>query len=414
MNDQQGTRPPYRPSEQPAKRPPERQPGTAAGGGGKSTERIAAWIICLLGGVIAVWFLFRFALGILWPFVLAYLLSLCIRPLVRLAVGKSRLPRGVVAGVLVVLLIGGFFCLLTWGVQRAIAELEGLITHLSSGESGIGVTLAEVQDWLRSVSEHLPFLERFSHLHGFEAFCARLDAWVSEAADGILSQLGQWASGAVVDVVAGIPSAVLSLTVFFLSCFYFSADDGRIGRAVGSVVRRGAMRLFPSVSGASMARWRARVRHMAGQYLRAYIFLAIITFAETFLGLSLIGMPYAFLIAWVVALVDILPLFGAGAVLLPWAVVQVITGEVAQGVELLVLWAVMSVIRQVIEPRLISAGLGIHPLLSLLAMYGGWCLFGVAGMLLGPILVTVAMAVCGGEHTPSKRTGKQERSQGKR
>ncbi len=350
-------------------------------------EHTAAWIICLIGGVVGLWFLFRYAIGILLPFGLAYLLSRCIRPLVTLAVGKSRLPRSVAAGVLVVLFVGGLCLLLTLGVRRAVGELEGLVTHLSSGEDGFGAILAEVQDWLHSTSDHLPFLERFADTPGFEDFCDRLDSTVQAAADEALASLGRWASGAVMGMVTGIPSAVLFLTILFLSCFYFSADNGRIGRALGWVARR----VCPSMGKGQLPLLRAQGQRIIGQCLRAYLILAAITFVEAFIGLSLIRMPYAFLMAWVVALVDILPLFGAGAVILPWAVVQFLTGATGQGIGLLVLWGIMSVIRQVIEPRLVSAGLGIHPLLSLLAMYGGWRLFGLTGMLLVPVLVTVAM-----------------------
>lgn len=372
-------------------------------GGSGGAERVAAWTVCLLGGGAAVWFLFRFAIGILWPFALAYLLSRCIRPLVRLAVGKSRLPRGVVAGVLVVLLVSGTSALAAWGIRRAVTELEGLVTRLSDGEGGLGRWLAEGWERLGSLSEHLPFLEKFAHIPGLENFCTRLDAAVAEAADAALTRLEQWASGAVMGMITGIPSMVLSLTVLFLACFYFSADDGRIGRAVGRATRRVMGYLLPSVSGERLSRWRARVLRMAGRYLRAYLWLAIITMAETFVGLSILRMPYAFLTAWLVALVDILPIFGAGAVLVPWALWQFLDGEIARGVGLLVLWAVMSVIRQILEPRLVSAGLGIHPLLSLLAMYGGWYLFGLPGMLLGPILWSVLAAAF-----PRPAAGEQE------
>ena len=104
----------------------------------------------------------------------------------------------------------------------------------------------------------------------------------------------------------------------------------------------------------------------------------------------------ALILAILIAVVDFLPLLGTGIILIPWAVVSLLLGEVRLGIGLLVLYAVSSVLRQIFEPKLIGDGLGLHPLLSLAAMYGGLRLFGVWGMILAPLAAAGVRAVFGG------------------
>ena len=116
----------------------------------------------------------------------------------------------------------------------------------------------------------------------------------------------------------------------------------------------------------------------------------------SFIGLALLGVPYAFLFSLLLAAVDLLPLVGTGIVLIPWGVVSLLLGRVRLGIGLLILYAVTAVVHQVLEPKLIGEGLGLHPLLSLFAMYGGLKLFGVWGMILAPLLVAGVAGALGG------------------
>lgn len=359
--------------------------------GDDGIQRAAAWVICLTAAIGGAWLLFRYAWGALLPFVLAYLLGRCIRPLVTRAVGKSKLPRGVVAAVGVILPVGVLVILTVWGIERAVAELEDLLTHWETSAGGPGQVLTSVGDWMRSVSDHIPFLRRFENTPAFESFCNGLDTLVRRAAESALTTLGDRVSAVVVGAVTRMPAAILFVTVLLLSCYYVAADDGSMERALG----RRLMSWLPPTWRERLPILRCRGRRTLVGYLRAYTILGGITFLEMFIGLSVLRVPYAFLGALAIALVDILPVLGAGAVLIPWAVVQFILGETGLGVGLLVLWGVSTLLRQVIEPRLVSVTLGIHPLLSLIAMYVGLHLFGFWGMLLCPLAVTVIKTALG-------------------
>ena len=106
--------------------------------------------------------------------------------------------------------------------------------------------------------------------------------------------------------------------------------------------------------------------------------------------------PYAFIIALLLAVVDLLPLLGTGVILIPWALICLLLGQVKLGIGLLALYGVTTLVRQVLEPKLIGDGLGLHPLLSLFSMYAGLRLFGVWGMITAPLVTAGVRAVFGG------------------
>jgi sporulation integral membrane protein YtvI len=122
-----------------------------------------------------------------------------------------------------------------------------------------------------------------------------------------------------------------------------------------------------------------------GKYLRAYGTLFAITLAELLLAFWLMGVEYAFVLAMVIALVDILPIFGAGIVLVPWGIISIISENYGRGIALLAVYAAITVIRQIIEPKIVGRFIGLSPLGTLAAIYLGLKLMGVGGIFIFPI-----------------------------
>jgi predicted PurR-regulated permease PerM len=128
-----------------------------------------------------------------------------------------------------------------------------------------------------------------------------------------------------------------------------------------------------------------------GKMVKSYATLIFVTFCEVSIGLNILkligvyGGGYIIAISVVTAIVDILPVLGTGTILIPWAVYSLFTGNVGLGIGLIVLYALITVIRQILEPRLVSMNVGIHPVITLLGMYLGVRLFGVFGIFILPI-----------------------------
>ena len=131
-----------------------------------------------------------------------------------------------------------------------------------------------------------------------------------------------------------------------------------------------------------------------GCYLKAQMKLIFISFIISLIGLyvffvSGMNVKYPLLIAIGIAIVDALPIFGSGTVMVPWAIIAAFNGDIRLGLSILILWIIMCVVRQIIEPKIVSGQIGIHPIFTLLAMYTGFRFLGFIGMFVGPIVLII-------------------------
>ena len=344
-------------------------------------RRGAAAVICIAAGALLLWLGFRYVLGVVAPFLLAWMLSRLVKPLVGALAARTRIPRGVWAAGLVLLTVGGFVGMAFSGIRRGIRELSTFAEGLAADTDGLLSAIEYALERARSLSSRIPFLRHFENTPGYEDFCARLDGLVEEGVNRLVTGITARLPDAAMAVAGWVPEAFIFITVTLLACYYFSADNGYIGRAVRDFI----LRLTPAPLRDRIPPWGRRLRRLGKQYLRACFLLGLLTFLQMFIGLALLRIPYAFILALLIALVDFLPLLGTGIILIPWAAVSLLLGEIKLGIGLLVLYAVSTVIRQILEPKLIGEGLGLHPLLSLAAMYAGLRLFGVWGMILAPL-----------------------------
>ncbi len=343
--------------------------------------RAAAILFLIISGVLGVFFCLRYLFPILLPFLIAWLLSLAVRPLVNKIAGKRRLFRGIVTGILVLLFVGLLVFGLIKACEQGVEELGKLMERLASEEADGHGLFSSLSGWITSLSEHLPFLDRFSDHPAFDQFCAALDEAVRTAAESSLKLLGEKIPAAILSFVSRLPSVLIFSTSLLLSCYYFSADTDKPGDQLS--------RRLPENFRTSFYIWQAKIQKALGQYLRAYLLLSALTLGEMLLGLTLLRVPYAFLLAIVIALVDFLPLLGAGTVLIPWALFCLVTGNGGLATGLLILFGIHTLFRQIAEPRLVSRELGLPPVTSLIAVYAGWQLLGVGGMLIAPLIAMV-------------------------
>lgn len=329
-----------------------------------SARDLAAYLICLSFFLLALWLFFRYLFPILLPFLVAWALAYAVRPL-ALRIGRgTRIPNRILRLVLALLLFGlvGFAA---WGIGvRLVRELQKLLATLTAAGEG---------DPLDGVFSQFPWLAG-------SAFGEQISGAVRDWVHSLTSHLPTLLSR----LMSGVPRAVVALTVTLISCVYFCLDMDGMHAAL--------LRILPERFRERVLSFKNGVFRMGGLYLRSYLTLMGITFLEMLVGLALLRVDYALLLAALIALVDFLPVLGVGTVLVPWSLFCFITGSPGRGVWLLVLWGISATVRQFLEPRLIGHGLGIHPCLTLFAMFAGLRLFGVMGMLLGPPLAALLFA----------------------
>ena len=341
-------------------------------------QRLASILFCLIGGGLIFYFGLRALFPLLLPFLIAWAVSLLIRPMATRLSRRTHLPQKACSVLLLVLLVGGVCFLIFVTVNRLLAELGHLLDRLLMDGGATEQMLDRTVAFLQSVCERFGIGRIWGEDPMGEGTRARLYEWISSLADRLFTSLASEIPHLVRALLAALPSVLLVSVVTAISGVYFCIDGERI---MGSLTAYLPMGIRRRISG-----WKAGLRRMSWRYLRAYLFLTLLTFSELFLGFSILGIDYSFLLALLVALVDLLPVLGVGTVLLPWAAVLCLQRDFYHGVGLLILYAACLLLRQILEPRLVGRSLGLHPLLTLFASYAGWRLFGVGGMILAPIV----------------------------
>ncbi len=330
----------------------------------------ASVTVTLIGGAIAFYLAFRYLLVLLLPFGIAVGIACLIRPPAARLAARTKIPRAIWAAILLIVIIGGVLFLLGVATRRLVLELDHLLDRLlSTGES---------LDPVGMLTDRIGFL-------GSVGASERADAlrnMISQMLSGAASALSEEIPAFLGRVLAALPTVLLVTLITVIAGFYFSIDGDRIFSALTEHL--------PDRVRTRLPLWRARLRRVSWKYLRAYLLLWGLTVVELFIGFAILRLDYAFLLALVIAFVDLLPIFGVGTVLIPWAVVALLQQNYFLGFGLFILYGVALILRQIIEPHLLGQSLGLHPLLTLFATYAGWQLFGFFGMLLAPFVALLA------------------------
>ena len=338
-------------------------------------ERVAAILICILSGGAVAYLTFRYALPLMLPFLVAYVVSCLVRPAANKFASRTHLPRGLCAAVLLLLVFG----LGGWGIWaggvRLIAELGNLVERLLS-DGGMLDAMDSLMLWAEEIGTRFGFLG--VEEGGTQAFYDAIMQMVGNVLSAVAARLPELAAS----LFSALPSVLFFLVVSVVACFYFCMDGIQILRDISPFLPQKWRQRMPRIGQA--------MRDVFRKYIKAYGILLAMTFALLLVGFWTLRVEYAFLLAFLIALADLLPVIGVGTVLIPWGIVMLLQKNFYVGFGLLILYLVISLVRQVAEPKVLGKSLGLHPLLTLFATYVGFSLFGLFGMILAPILVLLA------------------------
>ncbi len=342
----------------------------------------AANITIIIFGIAAFVFLFfKYAFGALIPFILAALVASIIASPAKKLAKKTHLPLKLTSAVLVIVLFAAMSAAVYFAVSRLAFELGNLIDRLSNDPSVISRTLQELIDKLNAKDSKIGLLQSILESEAFKNIGIDIGQMTESAVSSVTSSLTGWISGAVMSAVSSVPSLILSVIVFLIAAFYFATDGDSLMQLFTNLLPQSWQEKLPAL--------KSRFSKTLSGYLKAYLLIMFITFLEMFVGLSILRVNYAFILAVVIAIVDILPILGTGTVLIPWAIFAFISSNFPLGIGLCILYGITLVVRQIIEPKIIGSTLGIHPLLILASVYIGLKLLGFMGIFIGPILAMI-------------------------
>ncbi len=328
---------------------------------------IAYWaIIAAIAYVIL-----RYLLNLLLPFVIALLVSWVLRPLCRFF--RRRLRRQLasaltVAAVLVFyLLIGGLALLLLLRLLTTMAEYIGRLPSLYTQtiEPGLRDLYANARD----------LAERFDP--SVVDLVNRILPEIISSAGSAVTGFSVTAVGKITSFVTGIPSFLIAALIAIIATIFTAVSyDG-----IKSFLHKNLPAKFTETAGYVVNSFRS----ILFKFGTSYFLVMIITFAEISLGLVIIGVRRPFLSAVLIAVFDIFPIVGAGMILIPWAGISLLQAKLLQAVGLVLLYVVVIVVRQFLEPKLVGEQVGLPPLVTLVCMFVGSSLFGIWGLFGLPI-----------------------------
>lgn len=267
---------------------------------------------------------------------------------------------------------------LAWGITTLVSESANLLEGLNSYTEKAYIKLEEITNSL-DISK----IKLSNELLGI----------IQNSSQEILNTLYSWGTkflSSAVNVLTQIPTIAIYLVITIIALYFICTDKIYILDLAEHHMPKSWVR--------KVGRHIREITQSLGAYLKAQISLVFVSFIISLVGFYILmfagfSIKYPLLIALLIAFVDALPILGSGTVMVPWAIILALDGDINLGISIVILWILMCIVRQFLEPKLISNKIGIHPLFTLVAMYTGFKLIGVMGMLIGPIVLIIIKSI---------------------
>ena len=351
---------------------------------------IAYWAV-----IVAIIFLvFKYLVNLLMPIFLAFIFAAVVRPISRALSRETRYVRGKdgtkvlvkrkfhmnrnVAGIISVLVlfvvVGGLLTLIVVRLADTIVDFVSLAPTFYEQSVLPGIT--------RLYNRVLEFSNRFD---------VSIVDTIEQALPGMISNLGSAVtnlSGKIVSGITGIasrlPSILLNSIICLIATVFISVDFDRIKLFIRKNLPEKPLRVAVNVKNSFL--------EMIWQFIKSYAIIFCITVAEITVGLLIVGVKNPLLIGVLIGVFDALPIVGSGMILLPWSIITLITGNTMRGLGIFIIYVVVVVVRQIIEPKIVGKHVGLRPIVTLTCMYAGSKLFGgLVGLFGLPIAAAIIM-----------------------
>lgn len=330
-------------------------------------------IIYAAVAIVVVVAAFKYIIPILVPFIIALVFSILMEPVIKILQLKVKMSRGLAAMTAMLFVFGGIAITLSAIVLQLVAELIQLSVSLPGAVAEFRLHYKDLIERITAFYVTLPPGVISSLEQNISNLAANLQGLISKAVNSILL---------FVSLVPG----TLTIMVVSLLATYFLARDRHVLAELW-------IRFIPAPWGEKTVAVMREVSDAFIGYLKAQAVLVLMTTVLSVTGLYLIGAKYALTMGLLVGFFDLIPVLGPATVYIPWLVWSFVTGETGFGIKLAALYALVLVVRQVSETKLVSSNLGLHPLATLVAMYAGLKTMGLTGLILGPIILIAVQAV---------------------
>ena len=341
------------------------------------TIRFLVVIGCILLFVISLLFLTKVA----YPFLIGFAIAFLINPLVTFLEKKGRMPRALSVLISIVLLIGIFAGLITL-----------LIVEIVSGADYLAKVVPEHLETLIDYTEQFFAAQIIPLYNQLTGILSNLDAGQQDAILANIENVGKQIGSTVgsfiqnffskiPNILSWFPNAATVLIFSLLGTFFISKDWYRLS-ALGN-------RLLPHKAKSSSKTVFSDLKKALFGFVKAQATLISISTVIILIGLHILRVDYAITIALIAGIVDVIPYLGTGLIFVPWVIYAVITGDIGTAIGIGVLYTIVLVQRQIMEPKILSSNIGLDPLATLIALFVGFKLIGFLGLIVGPVTLVI-------------------------
>lgn len=350
--------------------------------------------------IIALFYLFmKYAFGLVAPFIVALAVAILLQKPLRIISKKTKIKKNILGAVAVLLIISVLISLIVLVGYRLFVEFKGFGEYVMSKMSDLPALIRSAEDWILARLTVLPDSLEKTVADSVTGIVDRLLLVSQEETTGVTqtSESGFDLSflatplGGLLSTAKQIPVVFAGIFMGIIACFFITCDYDKFRVLISENISR--------EHEAAIVKTRRILGDILGKMLKSYATLIFITFCEVSIGLNILkligvyGGGYILVISIITAIVDILPVLGTGTILIPWAIFNLFTGNIGLGIGLVVLYVLITVIRQIIEPRLVAMNVGLHPAITLFGMYMGVQLFGFLGIFILPITFVLVKAL---------------------
>lgn len=343
----------------------------------KKVENRKAFIINLVFFVtvlLLIYFFIKYALVWFLPFVIGFGIAFILKPLIRKISNKYSLNSKLVAGVIVTLFYLTIGVVLTVAIIKISVGLKELFMGLPSLYlNKMEPAIYELIDKIEKSSKNLD-----------PALVEGITDISMSFAKSIVSTLTNMSTG-FGKVVSSVPSIFIIFIFSIISSYFIAMDYNLITTFI--------TKQFPKKVSSTMLEVKNQVVGTVFKLIKSYTILISMTFVELSIGFLILKVDNALQLAFLIAIVDILPILGTGGILVPWAIISLIKGDLFLGIGIAILYVVTLIVRNIVEPKLVGKQIGLHPLIMLICMYIGIKLFGFLGIFILPLLLIILMNV---------------------
>ncbi len=330
---------------------------------------LLVYIFPMLGSILA------YIPKLFLPFIFAILIAVLIEPVVNFLETRLRFKRILAVLTSLLLVIGGFVYIISLLVSVIIKQLTTIYKATQSNADSM-------------------IFEIISKITDVRLFFLRLDlpVQIQNTLQASIQQAIEWGQQIISMLINGLvsfatmlPGLMIFLMIATIATFFIIKDR--------ALIRGFVLHLIPPGMRDSTQNILGRLIKAFVGFVKAYSILISVTFVLTLVALKILDIQYALTLALIIAVADILPVLGPGAIYIPWIVWEFISGHLGMGIALLVTYVIISAVRQILEPKIVGDNIGLHPLATLMSLYVGLKLGGVTGMILGPVCVVIFIAI---------------------